>query len=100
MWPTRIKISKPRGCSALVVVEMEKCLELMLLSVRPECRRQGVGSKAVERVKDVAKKLNKPLYLFVDRPKQRSLKKFYGKLGFVTTNVPDTGGLEMVWHPQ
>lgn len=92
---SRLHIPKPRGCQSLIVYDQGAALELTLLAVRPDCRGQGVGSLALERVKAVAAQLGKAVRLWVDRPKRVSLSQFYAKRGF-----RPVGGLEMIWEPQ
>ena len=90
----RLKVAKPVGCESLILRDEGEALRLALLVVRAGRRRQGVGTEALRRVKELAARLGKPVLLKVDRPRQVSLKRFYGERGF-----RQIGTLEMEWRP-
>lgn len=90
----RLFLRRIPGVQSMIVFQHPDHIELKLFVVRSDRRKQGVGHRAMEYLKSVAREVSLPIRLKVDAPRARGLKTFYASCGF-----SETGRLSMEWSP-
>lgn len=84
----------------LWIVEHDSAIRLSDIEVKPEYRNKGIGSKVIQRIKEYAKSVGKPIILsaYPQPGKKTALNRFYARSDFKKPGRSKNYSLPMHTH--